>query len=170
MIPWGLILRLLAGAVVAGCIAWIILVLKSWHDDSAALPGVRQELSQSIQRNEQLRKDNAAEVNRAWTIADKYRVELAELKRVRAALPARVVRLCIESAAGVPAGSGGAAAPGGDDGSTAGAGLLPQTPRAGPDIGPDLYALIDQADEFVPAFRALQDYVRTLPKACRSPL
>lgn len=78
----------------------------------------------------------------------------AELAAVRGR-PARVVRVC-PGAGNVPV--SGAAGRG--HGAAAGSGVVPGA--AGPDIGPDLYALAREADEVTARCRALQQWNRAL--------
>ncbi len=164
--PWGLIGRIVGGAVVALCVGWIVLVVKAWHDDAQALPAERARADRAEAYHEHYRRAVKAEIARVATVSQGYQDELRTLRVTAAAQPARVVRLCREPARR-PASAAGAAAGPGADAAAAGAGQLPSAaepdPGPGPDIGAELYGLIDEADRIVAQCRALQQYVDGLP-------
>lgn len=163
--PWGLIGRLVGGAVVALSVAWLVLVVKAWHDDAQALPAERARAVAAELRHDTYRAAMRAEITRIATVSRGYQDELRSLRVTAAVQPARVVRLCREPAraghsAGVAAGSVA-------DAASSGAGQLPPPAERdtgpGPDIGAELYGLIDEADEYMAQCRALQVYVEGLP-------
>jgi hypothetical protein len=163
--PWGLIGRIAGGVVVALCVAWLVVVVKSWHADAQALPAAEARAERAEAYHAAYRESMRAEVARIATVSRGYQDELRALRITSAARPARVVRLCREPA-GVGRQAGAAAGPVAD-GAAAGAGELSQEAGRdlgpGPDIGAELYGLIDEADRIVAQCRALQDYVSGLP-------
>lgn len=168
-LPWGWIGRIVGGLVLAALLAWIFVVFKAWHDDSQALPGVRAQRDAALAETARVRSDLANEVSRLTTVNEGLIREKNELERARAAVPVRPVRLCRSAPAGA-ARPPDPAAPGGGDAAPAGTGVLPPEggwdSAAGPDVGPDLYALFDEADELLRRYRGLQEYVTGLPAAC----
>jgi hypothetical protein len=174
-IPWRLVGRIALGTVVLACVLWIVLVLKGWHDAKQALPAVRAERDAAIAETRRVRKDLAGEIDRLESVNEDLLDEKEALRAQRDAIPVRAVRLCRSPAEAGPALARDPAAAGRDDGAGAGARVLPpeagwdhpEGPAvAGVDIGADLYALADEADELLAAHRALQAYVAGLPKAC----
>ena len=162
--------KLVGAGIVALCVAWMLAAVKGWHDDSQALPDVKRERDAAIAETAQVRADLTAEAFRLATINKGLSDENEALRSIRVNLPVRSVRLCT---AARPAGEADPAAPGRGDAGPAGAGLLPEEaglhPAAGPDIGPDLYALMDEADEVVRRARGGQAYMAGLPAACLVP-
>lgn len=162
--PWA---KLAGAGVVLACLLWVFLVLKGWHDDSQALPGVKRDRDAAIAATAQVRADLLAEAERLAGVNKGLSDENETLRGVRAATPVRSVRLCASQGT---AREGDLAAPGGSDAGPAGAGELPQAPgrdpEPGPEIGPDLYALMDEADEIVRRARGGQAYISGLPSAC----
>jgi hypothetical protein len=169
MLPWRLIGKIAGALVVAACLAWIFIVLKSWHDDSQALPAVEDARDAAIAETDRVRADLSSEVTRLQTVNEGLINERNLLQEQRAAVPVRTVRLCrpAQEAAAVASDPAGA---GGNDAAAAGPGPLQEEgrwdPEPGPDIGPALYALFDEADDMLAKYRALQGYVRGLPRAC----
>lgn len=127
-------------------IVWLGLIFKGWHDDAQKLPQVEKEYE--VYRAQQ---ETAAKVRKE--VSGEYQAELSELRAGRK--PAPAVRLC-PAPAPVPA----SGTSGGNHGSAAGAGPLPQVP--GPDIGHRLYSDADRADELSAQLRACQSFVRKL--------
>ena len=132
--PYLVYIRLAVFAILAGFLAFFAYKVHSWRSDALQLGAVRQEM-------ESLKAAQEASHKASMELQD----ELQDLRTSRK--PAPVVRMC-KPAKQVP--SAGA----GRDGSTPGAGELPQ--EAGPDIGTDLYALADDADELAARLRACQ--------------
>lgn len=82
--------------------------------------------------------------------SERYAISLENLKAARSATPVRTVRLCAPTSvpkAGTATGIDEAVQEG-----------VPQVP--GPDLGPDLYQLADEADELRVRLEALQDWVK----------
>jgi hypothetical protein len=107
---------------------------------------------------------------KADEVSNRYQSKLADLELERTATPVRTVRLCNGPAAKLPANAASGAASGhhaaGSDGLPEASGFHPgygSTDRwsdAGPDIGPELYALADQADKCAAQRDALQEWIR----------
>jgi hypothetical protein len=107
----------------------------------AALIVANTTIAQRDGEIEQLRDD----MERQRKASNDYQTELERLKAARIDTPTRVVRLCRGTASDVPAtptATGGPSATGAEE--------LPQAPGrdsgTGPDIGTELYALADEAD------------------------
>lgn len=164
--PWA---KLVGYGVVALCLLWMFLVVKSWHDDSKALPGVKQELTDSRAETKRVRSDLTAEAGRIAKVNEGLSRENESLRQQRADIPVRPVRLCVASAKAAPI-AGDPSATGRGDAATAGAGVLSQEARpdltAGPDIGPQLYSIADEADEVLRRYRGAQAYIAGLPESC----
>jgi hypothetical protein len=91
-------------------------------------------------------RDNLRKANES---SERYAISLENLKAARSATPVRTVRLCAPS---VPkAGT----ATGIDEAVQEGVSQVP-----GPDLGPSLYQLADEADELRVRLEALQQWVR----------
>ena len=90
---------------------------------------------------------NAAEVTHAN--------ELDNLNRQRAAVPVRVVRVYLPAPARTDAVPSDSHAKPATAGATPAAGVLPQAPGFGPDIGAALYSDADRCDELSAQVRAL---------------
>jgi hypothetical protein len=91
-------------------------------------------------------RDNLRKANES---SERYAISLENLKAARSATPVRTVRLCAPSVpkAGTATGTDAASQEG-----------VSQVP--GPDLGPDLYQLADEADELRVRLEALQNWVR----------
>lgn len=139
-----------------GCAALLVLVLAGmvmkWKHDSGVLKVERAEHKAAVgtlKREHQVELDRAHEATAIAIenarlqreISSGYQKRLAQLEADRARTPARAVRLCIEPGS-VSATATGPHAAGGEG--------LPEAPGRDPrvsrDIGPDLYALADEAD------------------------
>jgi hypothetical protein len=157
---WKFLAQYWMHVVGAVLLAALLLVVKHWHSQAQLVPGLKQQVQDVTAAAAKYRDDMAAEIARVQTVSKGVQDELNTLKEAAAA-PVPVVR-CVRypRAAAVPPGS--EARPLGD-GTVAGAGELP--PQVGPDIGPDLYALADRADEIVAACRGAQSYILGLPAA-----
>lgn len=171
LLPWKLIGEVAAGVVGVLCVVWLVLVFKGWHDDSQELPQVKADRDAAYQETIQVRADLGTEIVRLAKVNGEMLREKQELEAARAATPVRPVRLCRATPEAAPAVAADPAASGRSDGADTPAGALPpeggRDPEAGPDIGPDLYALWDEADEIVRRFRGAQAYIAGLPSACR---
>ena len=162
-------LKLVAGGLVALCFAWIFFAVKGWHDDSEALPGVKRELADAQAETEQVRRDWSVESARLAKVTEGLANENETLRQQRAAVPVRAVRLCRAAGEGT-AGKANPAGTGRGDEAAAGSGALsPETGQglaAGPDIGPQLYAIADEADDLLRRYRGAQAYIAGLPDSC----
>lgn len=143
-------------------IALLLVVVKSWHDKAQRLPVVEKQRDTAIAAKAKYETDMARELARNRTISKGLQDELQTLHDTARAQPAPVVRLCNRPVRRDLL-ADRAAGPGSDEAATA-AGQLPETDGPGRDIGPELYAIADDADEIVASCRALQGYVRTLPR------
>ena len=170
LVPWRLVGRIAAGVAIAALVAWIFVTLRGWHRDSVDLPMVEAERDQAIALAAQIRKDMATEVVRLQAVEKGLLDENETLRKQRDAIPVRSVRLCQQASPAVPAVAGNPPAASGSDAAATGAGPLQEEGRwdtpVGADIGPDLYALFDEADETLRLLRGAQAYIAGLPKAC----
>ena len=120
--------------------------------------GVRRELEPKIARLEAELAAERADRKRSEAASSAYQAELDDLRN--RPVPRASVRLCRAPAVFAPG-----KAPGGTDGATTPAGSRPEGvtddsgERAGPDIGPDLYALAASCDAVAARLRALQGWV-----------
>lgn len=144
--------KLIGAGLVLGAIVWLGLIVNGWRNDAAQVPVLEDRIRTATAQIEQERQA----VKDAQKASEGYQNELATLRSARSAAPARAVRLC-----NVPASPAAGEVPGpesGPDGSASGSGGVP--PRAGPDIGPRLYASADRADDLSAQVRGLQEYAR----------
>jgi hypothetical protein len=133
-----------------------------WHDRhiTKKLDAKERELAGVNATLEAERKDRAHERDISEAASHDYESRLAALDAARAAVPARPVRLCREPTADrLPTTT---AAAGGTDAraATEQPGAPGEDPRAGPDIGPALYSLADEADERAAQCNALIGWIR----------
>jgi hypothetical protein len=124
--------------LILGIAAGLAYKVNSWRQDALELGAVRQEMVELKAAQEASHK-----------ASEGYQNELKDLRAARK--PSRDVRLCKPAKPVPEAGAG-------RDGSTPGAGELPQ--EAGRDIGGDLYGLADEADELAARLRACQALLR----------
>ncbi len=145
-------IRLAVAAVVIGLVLWLGIVVNGWRKDSLALEDAQAERDQAI-ADLLLRTEQFRDVQEASNV---YQRELADLRiaAVRERIP--VVRLC----RAVPKAAAVAPAERGPDEASPGAGPLPQAGEANRDIGPELFDLLDEADEVAAQLRALQNYIK----------
>jgi hypothetical protein len=166
--PWKLIGKVAGALVLAG----LVLVVNGWRKDSQALPLVERSLDAALEETVRVRKDLAWEVDRLQSVNEGLLNENEALRRVRAATPVQPVRLCRPAPEARAALAGDPAAAGRSDAAAAGAGVLPEEagrdhPEGpGPDVGEDLYALADEANEMLRLLRGAQTYIAGLPAAC----
>ena len=157
MIGW---LKLAGVGLAAAAMLGLGLIVKNWHDEAARVPVLEAEIAQAkvTVETERRLKTEADAASRG------YQDELEKLRAARAAAPVRTVRLCINPA--VPAHGEGAAAQPGSDGAAAPGGEFSEGTGSntgqGPDIGPDLAALADRADQLSAQVRGLQDYINRI--------
>lgn len=143
------------GLYVAACVAlaglglWIVSLKDKADRVDAAEARMAQLAADYAQRLRQLESER----NAAQEASDSYAEELIALRAARA--PARVVRVCPDTRAHVPAAPGPAA---GADAPPTPGGALPPVP--GPDIGQRLYSDAERADELSAQLRALQGWIR----------
>jgi hypothetical protein len=135
--PFGY-LRIAAIVAVVSALSFAAYKVNSWRQDALQLGAVRQEMVE-------LKAAQEASQAASQGLQD----ELQNLRNTRK--PAPVVRMCKPAKPVPEAGAG-------RDGSTPGAGELPQ--EAGRDIGGDLYGLADEADELAARLRACQDLLK----------
>jgi hypothetical protein len=133
-----LYIKLGIAVLVLGICAAFAYKVNSWRQDALELGAVRQEMVE-------LKAAQAASQEASQGLQD----ELQNLRNTRK--PAPVVRMCKPAKPVPEAGAG-------RDGSTPGAGELPQ--EAGRDIGGDLYGLADEADELAARLRACQELLK----------
>ena len=152
MIPWWL------WRVAPYAIGVVVIVVASWGALNNAKEEGRNELRPEIER---LERDLAVERisrERAEAASGSYRREMDALRS--RPLVSRPVRLCVNPA---PVPSPRDSAPGTNGSSTttgSNAGPAGPNTQAGPDIGPDLYALAQSCDAEIAKLRALQGWVR----------
>lgn len=144
-----------AALALAAIFGWV--TVGQWRRDSLALPGVQMRLAATI----------AAEKTARAYREDRSKEIAADEKRLAdaaAAVPARPVRLCVNPP--VPAATAGAGPQGA--GAAAGAGALPAgvgaNPVPGPDIGPDVRALMLEAERVLGVARAGQRHAVEVEK------
>lgn len=151
----------LLAVVVLALAVWAVSVVGRWRADAQELVAVRADLATAEGRL----RDYEKRVQEYQHAQDSYESELATLHARnqalvdagRAVVP---VRLCSYTAPAVPGGpdfargAADAAARTGVVPGTAGTGAVP-----GPDIGPDLRALADDADDIVARARLCQSIV-----------
>lgn len=160
-----------AGALLA---AGAIGLVNHWRLDSARLKVEKTERKVEQQQHaakvSQLEERVAIEIENtrhANEVSDAYQKHNAQLEADRADTPVRTVRMCHPAApGGLPAATAGAAAGGHHAAGSEGLSQAPgQDPRDrwsddGPDIGPELYALTDEADRCASQRDSLQDWIR----------
>lgn len=144
----------------------LALVWVGWHYGAAHERGAIEDervaqLKATVVAVEAARAEEAAARERSTEVETRYEDAKLELDRVRADIPARVVRLCVAAGSqrhlpGVPA------APGVDHGASADQPDVSGT--AGPDIGPELYALADQCDDAARRLSAAQEWLHSVPR------
>lgn len=143
-----------AGAVLLGLLTWEGLTVRHWRSEAARVP----QLEQTIKDRE---ATIAEERRQAKVITEASNGYQAELTRLRNQPPSPVgpVRLCRPvGQARVPLPAAGA----GPDAAAGAGGGLPQADDRGPDIGPALYGIADDADTCSAQVRGLQDFVRRM--------
>jgi hypothetical protein len=135
--------------LIAGALAVLGAIL--WHDHHIS----RLYKAEHAKTTELTAKVAAKERELAMQkeASNAYQQSLEDLRAARAATPVRAVRLC-RPATVVPGAAGGSAAPGKEAVSPADGSDL----EAGPDIGPELYGLADEADECAVQRDALIDW------------
>jgi hypothetical protein len=155
--PYTAAMKLAALVSLVAIVALMGWRVSAWHEAYSAIGPLRKQLTVETScgegsacraREAKLREELVRE--KAEVVAGLE----SELAAVRGR-PARVVRVC-PGAGDVPV--SGAAGRG--HGAPAGPGIIPVP--AGPDIGPDLYALAREADEVTARCRALQQWNRAL--------
>jgi hypothetical protein len=163
--PWKLIGGAVGVLVASVALTTALSTVSNWRAAAARLPAIEAERDAARDYIVQYRKAAKAEHLRVNKASKGYQDELKALRITALAQPARVVRLC--RPAGGSAGSAGTASQSGPDGAATGAGELSEATGSGveqgPDIGPELYAIADDADRIVAQCRALQEYVNGLP-------
>jgi hypothetical protein len=109
---------------------------------------------------EAVRAEQAAAEARSEKVETAYEESKKELADVRRDIPARVVRLCVAASRqrDVPGVSAPASVDDGRPGDQADV-----QGEAGPDLGPELYALADECDDNARRLGALQGWVSSVP-------
>lgn len=148
----------IAAGILGVGLLWAGLTVHGWRRAAALVPGLEQSVADRDATIKQIRHDQTI----AQEISSDYQTRLAAIAAERDILrarPVRPVRLCRPApGAGVlPAGPAG----GPDAAATAGA-AVPAT--AGPNLGPGLYGIADDADELAARLSAqlsaLQEWSR----------
>lgn len=173
---------LILWGVLAACIVGLGIVVNHWRLDSGRLKVERTERKVEQEafaaRVSDLEERVAIEIEntrKANEVSNHYQARNTELEAARADTPARTVRLCHGAAsAAVPATASGATAGGHHAARSEG---LPDSPgqhprngrggvgdydpwsEDGPDIGPVLYALADEADRCASQRDALMEWI-----------
>lgn len=160
-LPSALLARLIGGAVIAAGLTWAVLTVVGWRDDSAALESTRKDLADERISHQRelalLRESYDTQIRNAHNASRAYQDELASL---RASRPARPVRLCTDSGAAPSATAGDHSPTTGPDGTSPAPGMVPAEAGRGRDIGPDLFAVADRADELAAQLRGLQAWAK----------
>jgi len=137
----------IASVVLLAILAGAVVTVQGWRADSKELPKVQMRLAATLAAEKVAKEFRSAREKEA--IADEQKA-----RDTAAALPVQPIRLCRNP---VPAAPG--TSPGGE-GTSAGAGVLPQgdgtDPLQGPDIGPDLRTLMLEAERVLKVARAAQ--------------
>jgi hypothetical protein len=151
-----LVLYGLLALSVAGAVA----VVAKWKHDAGLL---KVERAAHVAELKRLNGELETERHNAQLARDSsnaYQQALEDLRGARAATPARTVRLC-HTTNELPGSVSGSAA--------AGEEAVPQAPgpgvEIGRDIGPELYALADEADECAVQRDALIDWITRTARA-----
>lgn len=141
---YGLITAALA---LAATFVWI--TVAGWRADSLALPGVQMRLAATLAAQETANRFRAA---RSQEIA----ADEKRLADTAARLPPQPVRLCRNPAPAAPAAGAGSQGAG----AAAAGGVVPgavgEDPLQGPDVGPDVRALLMEAERVAAVARAAQ--------------
>lgn len=154
--------RLIAYAVAAVAVLWMLALIRHWHEDSTvALPEARRTLAAEVAcaAGSKCAERVAALKERQQAVSEQViRGYQDEIEALRARpIPVRTVRLCPDArAARVPGAEPARTA----DAAGPAAGIV--SGAAGPDIGPDLYQLARDADEVAARLRALQQWSAAL--------
>lgn len=148
--------RLIAVVGLAITIIGLATGLRYQTNRANALAGKANALTAQLEA-EQKAREHERQLQQDAT--NDYEAKLARLSRDRALTPVRSVRLCKPDPAvpgPAPAPNGTAAGTAGEQPAEAGRNLV-----AGADIGPNLYALADEADERAAQCNALIKWVRS---------
>lgn len=149
---------LAALVVIISGVLWVGGTVLRWRSLAGQVPALTRERDDARAETVSVRAQAERERVRADTAVRGYVDEVESLRR-RQRGPAQPVRLCVQPAA-VPAASGPAVSP---DGAAPAARELPGPARddhsAGPDIGPALRALADDADAVVAQCRAIMGWL-----------
>ena len=142
------------GAVIVAVLAimYVGWLVNGWRQDSHDKAAAEAARDAAVREAAQIAESLTEQIRASQEASEGYQNELATLRANR--VP-RVVRLCSDPAAGVPAPG---STPGGSDGPAPGPGSVPPSP--GRDIGSGLYGVADTADELAARLRALQEWVK----------
>lgn len=147
--------------VIISGVVWAGGTVLHWRSQARQVPALTRERDAARAETVAVRRAAERERVRADAAVRGY-VDEVESNRRRQRPVAGPIRLCVQPAtSNVPAASGPAVDP---DAAAAGAGQLPGPAGgdhpAGPDIGPDLRQLADDADAVTAQCRALQGWIR----------
>ena len=152
-VPWRLV-----GFCIAGLLAaWLWIVVSHWHEDSLTLPKVRAQAARDVADARAAVETMKVQYKAAQAASAGYQRDLQDIRN--RPVPTGPVRLCVParprvSAAGSPASGLGPA--------TALAGVVPGPTGSdfeeGPDIRPDLNALILRCEDVSSQVRGLQAF------------
>lgn len=144
----------LVGLALAGLLGWAGLTVRHWHSEALRVPVLEQTIKNQAATLAEERRQ-AAVITEA---SNGYQAELDRLRNQPAA-PVGPVRLCRQPAtAGVQL----PATVAGPDAAAGGGGGVSPADDPGPDIGPALYGIADDADTCSAKVRGLQDFVRRM--------
>lgn len=146
-------LYLIGGVVLSAALAGAAFTVNHWRNEAAKVPVLKQEIRDHEATIEQIR----ANIVTANNASQAYQDEIARLRERRTVSPAPVVRVCRPARQATVPVPGTESGP--DEAAPAG-GVLP--PEVGSDIGPELYGLMDEADELSAQIRGLQKFINDL--------
>jgi hypothetical protein len=150
--------RVVAGLLGVAAVVAVFVIVSGWKSKADDWPALNAELNQAHADLVQARQDFVD----VQEVSNGYQQELEDLRVAAARERIPVVRVCRVPAD--PESRRLSPAERGPDETGAGAGQLPQAaegdPRAGRDIGAELFAEADRADELAAQARWLQEYVR----------
>jgi hypothetical protein len=148
------IAKAIGGLVVFALLGVLVYVVLGWKEKADDWPLLKAELDEAYLYLEQYEKD----IRQVQEASRGYQEELAMVRSAAARERVPVVRLCRSAAAApkLPAPVAGPDATAPAPGGVPPEARLPSEP--GQDIGPELYADADRADELSAQVRGLQEY------------
>ena len=155
-LPWMVWVKLGAAAIVISLLIAVGLVVRGWHNDSLALASAQADLKEISEQAAQAMATLAAQQRASYEASEGYQRELETLRN--RPVSTRIVRVLVPARPTLPAPG---ATPGGPDGASQAGGVVHdgagQTTSR--DIGPDLNALMMEADRCSAQLRGLQTWV-----------